>query len=170
MGNTSISYRWYDNIPLNKSSGVTVTVVKAFITTTDRHGKQKSTIAGVWATNLDVNKTNVAKITKAARARWRIENQCFNTLKNFGYNLTHNWGHQKGASFNFYVLIMLALYIHQILEFTDQLFQWCRKVCVTYEGLWDELLGMFKLILFERWEHMLIHCLDNNGVDPPEIA
>lgn len=170
MGDTSISYHWYENVPLNKSSGITVTVVKAFTITKDRDGKQKSTIAGVWATNLDVSKTNVAKITKAARARWRIENQCFNTLKNFGYNLTHNWGHQKGTSFNFYILIMLAFYIHQILELTDQLFQWCKKICVTYDDLWDELLGMFKLILFESWEHMLIHCLDNNGVDPPEIA
>ena len=65
---------------------------------------------------------------------------------------------------------MLAFYIHQILELTDQLFQWCRKVCVTYDDLWDELLGMFKLLLFESWEHMLVHLLDNNGIDPPQIV
>ena len=56
----------------------------------------------------------IAQITKAARARWRIENQCFNTLKNFGYELTHNWGHLKGESFNFYILIMLGRVISQI--------------------------------------------------------
>jgi hypothetical protein len=170
MGNTSLAYRWYYDIPLNKDSNTKVTVVKAFTISKDKDGKQKSTIAGVWATNLEVDKSNIAQITKAARARWRIENQCFNTLKNFGYELTHNWGHLKGESFNFYILIMLAFYIHQILEFTDQLFQWCRKVCVTYDDLWDELLGMFKLLLFESWEHMLIHLLDNNGIDPPQIV
>lgn len=170
MGNTSIAYRWYYDIPLNKDSKTKVSVVKAFTISKDKDGKQKSTIAGVWATNLDVDKSNVAQITKAARARWRIENQCFNTLKNFGYELTHNWGHLKGESFNFYILIMLSFYIHQILEFTDQLFQWCRKVCVTYDDLWDELLGMFKLLLFESWEHMLAHLLDNNGIDPPQIV
>jgi hypothetical protein len=110
MGNTSIAYRWYQDIPLNKDSNTKVTVVKAFTISKDKDGKQKSTIAGVWATNLDVDKSNIAQITKAARARWRIENQCFNTLKNFGYELTHNWGHLKGESFNFYILIMLAFY------------------------------------------------------------
>jgi hypothetical protein len=170
MGNTSIAYRWYYDIPLNKDSNTKVTVVKAFTISKDKDGTQKSTIAGVWATNLNVDKSNIAQITKAARARWRIENQCFNALKNFGYELTHNWGHLKGESFNFYILIMLAFYIHQILEFTDQLFQWCRKVCVTYNDLWDELLGMFKLLLFESWEHMMVNLLDNNGIDPPQIV
>ena len=170
MGNSSIAYRWYKNIPLKKDSGITVTVLKAFVTTTDRDGNKKSTIAGVWATNLDVNKDNVAKLTQAARARWRIENQCFNTLKNYGYELTHNWGHVKGESFNFYILIMLAFYIHQILELTDQLFQWCREVCVTYDDLWSDLSALFKLLLFDSWEHMLVQCLKNNGVDPPEIV
>ena len=170
MGNSSIAYRWYKDIPLKKDSDITVTVLKAFVITTDRDGNKKSTIAGVWATNLDVNKDNVAKLTQAARARWRIENQCFNTLKNYGYELTHNWGHVKGESFNFYILIMLAFYIHQILELTDQLFQWCREVCVTYDDLWSDLSALFKLLLFDSWEHMLVQCLENNGVDPPEIV
>jgi hypothetical protein len=60
--------------------------------------------------------------------------------------------------------------IKQILEFVDQLFQWCRKVCVTYDDLCDELFGMFKLLLFESWKHMLTHLLDNNGIDPPQIV
>ena len=65
---------------------------------------------------------------------------------------------------------MLAFYIHQILELTDQLFQWCREVCVTYDDLWSDLSALFKLLLFDSWEHMLVQCLENNGVDPPEIV
>ena len=64
MGNTSIAYRWYQDIPLNKDSNTKVTVVKAFTISKDKDGKQKSTIAGVWATNLDVDKSNIAQITK----------------------------------------------------------------------------------------------------------
>lgn len=169
-GNTTIAYRWYENIPLNKSSDIKVTVIKAYIITKDKEGKQSSTIAGVWATNLMVNKSNIIKITKAARARWKVENQCFNALKNSGYELTHNWGHVKGESFNFYILIMISFYIHQIFELTDRLFQLCRKACVTYNDLWEELGGLFRLALFESWEHMLVKCLENNGADPPIIT
>ena len=83
------------------------------------------------------------------------------------YELTHNWGHVNGESFNFYILTMIAFYIHQIFELTDQLFQLCRRVCVTYSDLWEELCGLFRLMLFESWEHMLVKCMENNGVDPP---
>ena len=30
---------------------------------------------------------------RAARARWKIENETFNTLKNQPYNFGHNYGH-----------------------------------------------------------------------------
>lgn len=168
-GTTTIAYRWYDHIALNKSSPITVTVIKAYVITTNKEGKQTSTIAGVWATNLVVNQSNIIQITKAARARWKVENQCFNALKNSGYELTHNWGHVNGESFNFYILTMIAFYIHQIFELTDQLFQLCRRVCVTYSDLWEELCGLFRLMLFESWEHMLVKGIENNGVDPPTI-
>ena len=166
---TTIAYRWYENIPLNNSTNITVTVLKAFVITTDKNGNKKSTIAGVWATNLDVNNETVVSITKAARARWRIENQCFNALKNHGYELTHNWGHVNGEAFNFYIFIMIAFYMHQIFEMTDRLFQWCRKVCVTYKDLWADLLSLFKFMVFASWESMLCHCINTYGVDPPAI-
>ncbi|MBL4623548.1 MAG: hypothetical protein JKY42_00130 [Flavobacteriales bacterium] len=170
-GKNTIAYRWYYDIPLNKGKDkTTVNVIKAYVISTDKNGNAKSTIAGVWATSLTITKDNIVILTKAARARWRIENQCFNTLKNYGYNLAHNWGHVKGESFIFYILTMIAFYIHQIFELTDQLFQWCRKVCVTYEDLWSDLLGLFKLLLFDSWESMLAKCLENNGIDPPLIV
>ena len=117
----------------------------------------------------NIFQSNIIQITKAARARWKVENQCFNALKNSGYELTHNWGHVNGESFNFYILTMIAFYIHQIFELTDQLFQLCRRVCVTYSDLWEALCGLFRLMLFESWEHMLVKCIENNGVDPPTI-
>jgi hypothetical protein len=39
------------------------------------------------------------RLLKAARARWKIENEYFKALKRSGYELTHNWGHQKEESF-----------------------------------------------------------------------
>lgn len=169
VGKTTLAYRWYEDVPLNKSTDITVTVLKVFAITIDKDGNKSSTIVGIWATNLTVTKENVAMVTKAARARWRIENQCFNAVKNYGYDLTHNWGHVNGESFNFYIVIMLGFFMHQIFEMTDQLFQLCRKVHVTYRDLWDDLSALFKYILFESWEDMLVHSLKSAGTDPPSI-
>ena len=32
-------------------------------------------------------------LMRGARARWKIENETFNTLKNQGYHFEHNFGH-----------------------------------------------------------------------------
>ena len=42
-GDTTIAYRWYEDIPLNKSSTTKVTVIKAYVITTNKEGQQNST-------------------------------------------------------------------------------------------------------------------------------
>ena len=37
-----------------------------------------------WVTQLNVDASNVTKLAVGARARWKIENETFNTLKNQG--------------------------------------------------------------------------------------
>ncbi|MEZ4549426.1 MAG: hypothetical protein R2874_02835 [Desulfobacterales bacterium] len=47
---------------------------------------------------------------RGGRARWKIENETFNTLKNQGYNFEHNYGlGVKNLSLIFAMLMMLAL-------------------------------------------------------------
>ena len=46
MGNTTIAYRWYKNVPLNKSTDIKVTVIQAFVIKKDKNGKQISTMVG----------------------------------------------------------------------------------------------------------------------------
>ena len=41
-----------------------------------------------WVTDLRVSQRNVYHLMRGGRARWKIENETFNTLKNQGYNLT----------------------------------------------------------------------------------
>ena len=36
---------------------------------------------------------NLLRVMRGARARWKIENETFNTLKNQGYHFEHNFGH-----------------------------------------------------------------------------
>jgi len=42
-------------------------------------------------TDLAITTDNAMEIMRCGRARWRIENETFNTLKNQGYNLGHNY-------------------------------------------------------------------------------
>jgi hypothetical protein len=44
----------------------------------DRHGKR--TYRGSWVTDLPINEENVLELARGARARWKIENEGFNTL------------------------------------------------------------------------------------------
>ena len=164
---TTIAHRWYKDVPLNGSTDITVTVIQAFGITTDKKGNKKSTTLGVWATNLDVNDVTVAEVTRAGRSRWKIENECFNALKNQGYDLTHNWGHVNGESFNFYLLTMLAFYIHQILDMTDPLFQWCRRLGRTFKQFWNDMEFLFRMFLFDSWESMLCFYIERNEETPP---
>ena len=54
---------------------------------------------------------------RAGRARWKIENEGFNNLKNHGYHLEHNFGHdQQHLSEAFFVLNLLAFFMHQKLS------------------------------------------------------
>jgi hypothetical protein len=114
------------------------------------------TYKSAWVTDLQVNEQTIETMVKDARARWKIENEVFNTLKNQGYSIEHNFGHgQKNLSFNFFLFNLLAFFIHQILELTDGLYQSCRKHYATKKYLWETLRALFGLFIFESWEHLL---------------
>ena len=67
-----------------------------------------------WVTDLPIDESNLMDPMRAGRARWRIENETFNTLKNQGYGFEHNYGHgEKHLATVFAYLTMLAFLIDQ---------------------------------------------------------
>jgi hypothetical protein len=92
-----------------------------------------------WVTNLRVSKRNVYQLMRGGRARWKIENETFNTLKNQGYNFEHNYGHgTQNLSVVFATLMMLAFLV-------DQTQQLC---CAVFQAVWARLGS--KRMLWER--------------------
>jgi hypothetical protein len=78
----------------------------------------------MWVTDLPVTLKNVNEFMKGARARFHIENQTFNTLKNQGYEFEHNYGHgKKHLNHVFTHLMMLAFLIDQCLEKVNKRYQ-----------------------------------------------
>ncbi|MGA2792894.1 MAG: hypothetical protein ABSE69_05080 [Roseiarcus sp.] len=50
---------------------------------------------GALLASIEVTAANVAEVAVCARARWKIENESFNVLKDNGYHLPDNFGHGK---------------------------------------------------------------------------
>ena len=72
----------------------------------------------VWISDTRPNKDNVAKLSKEARYRWKIE-EMFNIQKNEGYELRHNFGTIGFAMKNYYYLLQIAHLLHQLMIRSD---------------------------------------------------
>src|SRR5208337_2725446 len=83
-------YRFIEKVPLRDGKDA-VRVNWIGFEISDAKGAVKYKTAVV--TSLPVTKANVAEIVGCGRARWKIENESFNVLKNHGYELEHNFGH-----------------------------------------------------------------------------
>jgi len=107
-----------------------------------------------WVTNIHVTEKNIYNLTKGGRARWKIENETYNTLKNLGYNFKHNYGHGKEhLSAVFCLLMILAFFIDQIQEIACSLFRAAKKSAgVSYRSLWEEVRVLFRHIAVDSWE------------------
>ena len=124
------------------------------LTIVDAHGKK--TFRGSWVTDLAVDDENVEHLVRGARARWKIENETFNTLKNHGYHLEHNFGHGSHyLSEAFFVVNLLAFFLHQILQLVDRWYQTARAGFSSRREFWNAIRAMFRLFLFTTWDQVL---------------
>ena len=97
-----------------------------------------------WVTDLCVNKGTVYRIMQGARARWRIENETFNTLKNQGYHCEHNFGHgYEHLSVVFAELMMLAFLVDQVQQLCCPLCQEARATWGSKRLLWEKMRALF---------------------------
>ncbi len=106
--------KWANNVELFSTTKVRTNYVEAWELVPQKDGMNKSQYYGKWITDLEITTENAKTIIDAARARWKIENECFNSLKNHGYNIEHNYGHgSNNLCYNFYNFTLLAFTMHQ---------------------------------------------------------
>ena len=117
-------YRYVNGVPLNKSHPDVIVNVLDYIET-DKKGKQRT---WSWVTDIELTEDTVTEVAKGGRCRWRIENETFNTLKNQGYELEHNYGHgQQHLATNLAYLTFLAFLVDQIQQLCCPIFQLALK-------------------------------------------
>lgn len=146
-------FRFLNGTSLNKSNqDVKVNMIE--YRQTDAKGKETNFS---WVTNIHVSIANIMKIMRGGRARWKIENETFNALKNLGYNFGHNYGHGKNyLSTIFCMLMMLAFLIDQVQEISCILFQKCRARLHTYRKLWETMRALFHMVRLDSWENFYL--------------
>lgn len=95
-------------------------------------------------------------LMRGGRARWSIENETFNTLKNQGYNFEHNFGHgYLHLSTCFAFLMMLAFLIDQIQQLSCEVFQKALSGADTKKALWEKMRVLFEMANFAGWTQFL---------------
>ena len=109
-----------------------------------------------WVTDLTITPDNAMEIMRCGRARWRIENETFNTLKNQGYNLGHNYGlGKKHLSAVFMHLMLLAFLVDQVQQLCCPLFQAARAKVSSKRSLWERIRNYFHTFIASSMERIL---------------
>lgn len=133
-------FEWSNNLPLN-GSDPTLRVNFLHYQQTDKKGK-KTTFT--WVTDIKLSANRVRAVMKAGRARWKIENETFNTLKNLGYHFEHNYGHGKDhLSSTLAHLMLLAFYIDQFVQACSKVFRTIEQKVRTKIKLWQTIKAIF---------------------------
>ena len=156
-------YRWMEGVPLR--DGKDALAVNWFaVTLTDETGK--TTYDGAFVTSLPLTADNVVETAACARARWKIENESFNVLKNNGYNLAHNFGHgKKYLARTFAAMNLLAFAFHTACDCLETLWQQAREAVGARARFFQDLHTICAYVLFPSW-HSLINTVAS-GKAPP---
>jgi len=151
-GKNNYIFRYINNVPLNDSKDAPlVNFLECKATEID--GKKVSEKIFTWVTDHEITQNNVYLIMQGGRARWKIENEAFNTLKNQGYQFEHNFGHgKKNLMSVFAFLMLLAFLIDQIQEAACGLFQAALQKMASRRALWERMRCYFYICLVDSWE------------------
>ena len=160
--------QWVNDVELFSSTKVRTNYMEAWELVPQKDGTNKSQYYGKWITDLEITSNNARTLIDAARARWKIENECFNSLKNHGYNIEHNYGHgSNNLCYNFYNFTLLAFTMHQIHQLTDKLFQEMRSRFGRLGSLWEEIRTMVHRFYFLSMEALWELLAKDLDYEPP---
>lgn len=160
-------YRWLEKASLNESNpDVLVTMLEYW--EIPPKGSKAPLRHFSWVTELPVNEESAPVLVRGGRARWHIENETFNTLKNQGYYFDHNFGHgEKNLSVVFALLMMLAFLVDQSMQLCDLLFQAALKHSRRKCRLWEKIRGLFQHFHLTSMRHVHELLLSDYKATPP---
>jgi hypothetical protein len=133
-------FRWVHDLPLNDAHPD----LRGHFLDYAQMGPDAKTHRFTWITDLPLDAHTTYPIMRGGRCRWKIENETFNTLKNQGYHLEHNYGHgQQYLATLFGFLTILAFLVDQLQKHACPLFQQALQTHHSLRGLWDKMRAFF---------------------------
>jgi hypothetical protein len=147
------TYRWLCDVPLRDGAdAMTVNWLMIEI----RNAAGEVTYRNSFITDLPTDRDTVVELAACARARWKIENESFNTLKTKGYNLEHNFGHgKKHLSAVLATLNLLAFAFHTVAELTYDLWLQAINKTAARSRFFERLRSITVFLVFPSWHNLL---------------
>jgi hypothetical protein len=147
-------YRWLRDVPLRDGSdAITVNWFGLQII----NAKGETTYRNSFVTDLPVGPDTVVELAACGRARWKIENETFNVMKNNGYNLEHSFGHgKKNLAAILVSLNLLAFSIHTVCDIGDELWRVARAKLGPRYNFFNKLAAITSYLIFPSWEDLLL--------------
>ena len=146
-------YRFVEKVPLRDGKDA-VTANWIGFEILDAKGVVKYKTAFV--TSLPVTKANVAEIAACGRARWKIENESFNVLKNHGYELEHNFGHgETYLAMTLAALNLLAFAWHTVLDLLEPPWRKAREAAEKRTSFFAHLATLTRFVVVPAWSDLL---------------
>ena len=146
-------YRFIENVPLRDGKHAVLVNWIGF-EILDAKGAVKYKTALV--TSLPVTKASVAEIVVCGRARWKIENESFNVLKNHGYELEHNFGHgETYLAMTLAALNLLAFAWHTVLDLVEPPWRKAREAAEKRTSFFAYLATLTSFVVFPAWPDLL---------------
>jgi len=159
-------YRWFVGAPLRDGDDA-LPVNWVGLTIFDAKGEATRNCAFI--TSLAVTADNVAEIVACARARWKIENESFNVLKNNGYHIEHNFGHGKqNLAMLFAAMNLLAFAMHTVCDCIENLWIKARDAKHARKRLFEHIRTITAYIIFPDWQTFLETLITSKP--PPELT
>ena len=162
------TYRFAHKLPIRDGDDA-LQVNWCELTTTDRDGK--ILYGNAFISNHAIHAGKVAAIVQAGRARWKVENENNNTLKNQGYHLTHNFGHgQQHLSALLLTLNLLAFLLHTVLDMMDAKCRLIRAKLPSRQMFFQHLQALICYWRFESFDALLDFMMRGLRIDVPDTS
>jgi hypothetical protein len=146
-------YRFIEKVPLRDGKDAALVNWIGFEIS---NAKGAVTYRTAFVTSLPVNIANVAEIASCGRARWKIENESFNVLKNHGYELEHNFGHGENyLAMTLAALNMLAFAWHTVLDLIEPPWRRAREAAEKRTSFFAYLGTLTSFAVFPAWSDLL---------------
>ena len=146
-------YRFIEKVPLRDDKDAVLANWIGFEILDAKDGVKYRT---AFVTSLPVTKANVAEIADCGRARWKIENESFNVLKNHGYELEHNFGHgETYLAMTLAALNILAFAWHTVLDLIEPPWRKAREAAQKRTSFFAYIATLTSFVVFPAWPELL---------------